>query len=132
MRPHSLIKPERLRPFDTVAIVAPASAPHDPSNIDRAVASIEDLGFQVKLGRNVRRRQGFLAGTDQERAGDVMKMFADPKVKAILCLRGGYGTGRLLLRLDYRMIRRNPKIFIGYSDITALHCALLIQAGLVS
>jgi muramoyltetrapeptide carboxypeptidase len=132
MRTPPLIKPDRLNPFDTVALVAPASAPHDPANIDRAVASLEGLGFKVKLGRNVRRRRGFLAGTDRERAGDVMKMFADPKVKAILCLRGGYGTGRLLSRLDYRSIRRNPKIFIGYSDITALHCALLTQAGLVS
>jgi muramoyltetrapeptide carboxypeptidase len=127
-----LIKPERLNFGDTVGIVAPASPPPDPTSIDRGIAGLENLGFKTKLGRNLRRRRGFLAGTDRERAGDLMEMFVEPKVKAILCLRGGYGTGRLLSRLDYRMIGRNPRIFVGFSDITALHCALLTQAGLIS
>jgi muramoyltetrapeptide carboxypeptidase len=132
MRTPPIIKPERLNFGDTVAIVAPASPPPDPANIDRGMAGLEGLGFKVKLPPHLRRRWGFLAGTDRERAGDLMRMFADPEVKAIFCLRGGYGAGRLLSRLDYGMIRRNPKIFVGYSDITALHCALLIHAGLVS
>jgi muramoyltetrapeptide carboxypeptidase len=120
----SLIKPERLNFGDTIGILAPASAPPDPKAIDRAVTALEGYGFKVKLAPNVRGRLGFLAGTDRARAEDVMRMFTDKKVKAIHCLRGGYGVTRLLDRLDFAVIARNPKIFSGYSDITALHQAL--------
>ena len=127
-----LIKPEHLEFGDTIGIVAPASAPPEPETIDRSVQVLERLGFKVKLARNVRKRWGFLAGSDRERAADLMTMFADRKVKAIVCVRGGYGTARLLPLLDYRTIRANPKIFIGYSDITSLHCAFLTRANLIS
>ncbi len=90
------------------------------------------MGFKVKLGANARKRKGFLAGTDRERAGDVMSAFKDGKVHGIVCLRGGYGTPRVLPLLDYRLIQKNPKIFIGYSDITALHCALLKRSNLTT
>ncbi len=127
-----LIKPARLVSGDTIGIISPASAPPDPKNIDRSVAVLEKLGFKTRLAPNVRKRWGFLAGSDRDRASDLMKMFADPKVKAIICVRGGYGSGRLLPLLDYRVIRANPKLFIGYSDITSLHCAFLVKAGLIS
>src|ERR1035438_9710414 len=127
-----LLKPERLCFGDTVGIVAPASAPPDPKAVDRAVQVLEKFGFKPKLGKNVRARRGFLAGTDRERATDLMTMFADKKVKAIICLRGGYGASRILDRVDYEVIRRNPKILSGYSDITSLHFALMKIAGLVS
>ena len=127
-----LLKPDRLQFGDTVGVVAPASPPPDPRNLDRAVALLEKLGFKLKLAPNVRKRSGFLAGSDRERAGDLMRMFADRSVKAILCVRGGYGTARLLSLLDYRILRQHPKILVGYSDITTLHCALLTQAGMVS
>lgn len=127
-----LLKPQRLEFGDTVGIAAPASPPGDPGVIDRSVAALERLGFHARLAPHVRRRRGFLAGSDRERAGDLMQLFRDPKVKAIICLRGGYGAGRLLPLLDYAAIRAHPKIFVGYSDITALHCALLARAGLVS
>jgi muramoyltetrapeptide carboxypeptidase len=126
------IKPERLNYGDTIGIIAPASAPPDPKSIDRSVAALERLGFKAKLAPKVRQRWGFLAGSDRNRAGDMMRMFADRKVKAIICVRGGYGTGRLLPLLDYSLIRANPKIFVGYSDITSLHCAFLEKANLVS
>ncbi len=126
------IKPHHLSPGETIGIVAPASAPPDPKAIDRSVAVLEGLGFKVKLAHNARKRRGFLAGTDRERAADLMNMFQDARVKAILCVRGGYGTARLLSLLDFPTIARNPKIFIGYSDITSLHCALLAKANLVS
>lgn len=100
--------------------------------MDRGVAAMEKLGFKVRLAPNVRRRHGFLAGSDRERAGDLMRMFMDRRVKAILCVRGGYGTARLLPLLDYSAIRANPKIFVGYSDITSLHCAFQTQARLVT
>jgi len=127
-----LTRPKRLEPGDTIGIVAPASAPPDPKNLDRAVPVLQKSGFRVKLAPNVRRRWGFLAGSDRERAGDLMRMFTDRRVKAIVCLRGGYGTARLLPLLDYQAIRSNPKILVGYSDITSLHCALLTKANLIS
>ncbi len=127
-----LLKPERLNFGDTVGIVAPASAPPDPQAIDRAAAALEKFGFRPKLAKNVRARLGFLAGTDRERAEDLMTMFADKKVKAIICLRGGYGASRILDRLDYKIIRRNPKILSGYSDITSLHLALAKKVNLIS
>jgi muramoyltetrapeptide carboxypeptidase len=125
-------KPDRLNYGDTIGIIAPASAPPDPKNIDRSVAVLERLGFQTRLAPNVRKRWGFLAGSDRDRASDLMRMFADRKVKAIVCVRGGYGTARLLPLLDYRTIRANPKIFIGYSDITSLHAAFLVKTNLVT
>jgi muramoyltetrapeptide carboxypeptidase len=121
-----------LRFGDVVGIVAPASPPKDPKALPCAIAALEKLGFKPRPAANAARRLGFLAGSDDERVADLTEMFSDPEVKAILCLRGGYGSGRLLTQLDYAVIRRDPKIFIGYSDITALHCALLTQARLVS
>jgi len=127
-----LIRPKRLELGDTIGVVAPASAPPDPSNLDRAVSTLERLGFKIKLAPNVRRRWGYLAGRDRERAGDLMRMFADRRVNAILCVRGGYGTARLLPLLNYQVIRDHAKILVGYSDITSLHCALLTKANLIS
>lgn len=128
----TLLKPERLCPGDTIGLVAPASAPPDPKAVDRAAEALEKYGFKPKLAKNVRARLGFLAGTDRERAADLMAMFADKKVKGIFCLRGGYGASRLLNRLDFEVIQRHPKILAGYSDITSLHLALMKNAGLVS
>lgn len=122
----------RLDPGDGIGIVAPASAPPDPGAIDASVAVLENLGFKPQLAHHVRNRWGFLAGSDRDRAKDLMAMFADRRVKAIVCVRGGYGSARLLPLLDYSVIRRHRKIFIGYSDITSLHCALLVKANLVS
>lgn len=127
-----LIKPQRLQPGDIVGIAAPASAPPDPKAMDRIMSQVERLGFKPKLAPNVRARLGFLAGTDRERASDLMRLFKDKSVKGIICLRGGYGTARILNLLDYAIIRRNPKVFAGYSDITTLHCALAVKAGLVT
>ena len=129
---NSLLKPDRLNFGDTIGLIAPASPPPDPKAIDRAAAALERFGFKPKLAKNVRVRLGFIAGTDRERATDVMAMFTDKKVKAMICIRGGYGAGRILDRLDYAVIRRNPKILSGYSDITALHGALLKKANLLS
>lgn len=126
------VKPVRLNRGDVIGIAAPASAPPDPKAIDRSIQVLEQLGFKTKLAPNVRKRWGFLAGSDRERAEDLMRLFSDPKVRAIICVRGGYGTARLLPLLDYRLIRAHPKIFVGYSDITSLHSAFLTKVGLVS
>lgn len=125
-------KPTRLNFGDTVGIVAPASPPADPANIDRALEAVARLGFKPKAAAHLRERFGFLAGNDEQRAEDLMEMFRDQAVKAILCFRGGYGAARLLPFLDYEIIRQNPKILVGYSDITSLHSALLARANLVS
>jgi muramoyltetrapeptide carboxypeptidase len=127
-----LIKPARLRFGDAVGVIAPASAPPDAGVIDRAVTALEKHGFKPRLGNHVHKRLGFLAGNDHERAADIMQMFADREAKAIFCIRGGYGTARLVSLLDYTVIRSNPKILVGYSDLTTLQCALLIHAKLVS
>ncbi len=126
------ILPERLAPGDTVGLIAPASAPVDPDAIDRSIALLLGMGFKVQLGRHARKRCGFLAGQDDERAGDLMRMFTDRRVKGIFCVRGGYGAARLLPLLDYSAIRRNPKVLVGCSDITSLPCALLKKSGLLS
>jgi muramoyltetrapeptide carboxypeptidase len=128
----TLLKPERLCFGDTVGIIAPASAPPDPKAVDRAAVALEKFGFKPKPGKNIRARHGFLAGSDRGRAADVMQMFTDKKVKAVICLRGGDGSSRILDRLDYGVIRRNPKILAGYSDITSLHCALIKKVNLIS
>ncbi|MGH7939626.1 MAG: S66 peptidase family protein [Limisphaerales bacterium] len=127
-----LVKPEHLRFGDTVGIVAPASPAEEADDIDDFAAALGNLGFKPKLARNIRKRLGFLAGDDRARATDLMSMFADRDVKAIFCLRGGYGSARLLGMLDYHVIKRNAKIFVGFSDITALHTAFETRARIVS
>jgi muramoyltetrapeptide carboxypeptidase len=125
-------KPAPLRKGDLIALISPASRVTDGSKIDRAVSYLEGLGYRVLLGESALKLNGYLAGTDQERAADLHVMFENPLVKAIFCIRGGYGTPRLLPLLRYGLIARNPKIFVGYSDITALHLAFWKKAGLVT
>ncbi len=122
-----LIKPRALKAGDTVGLVAPASYTFDLWRLDDASARVEALGLKPKFGRHVRGRRGF-----QERVADLHEMFADRSVAAIFSLQGGYGTPRLLDRLDYDLIRRNPKILLGYSDITGLHLAISRKSGLVT
>jgi muramoyltetrapeptide carboxypeptidase len=126
------IIPKHLEPGAAIGLIAPASAPPEPKAVDHSVAALEKMGFKVKLGRNTRARWGFLAGHDRDRASDVMRMFTDSKIDGIVCVRGGYGTPRILPLLDYAAIRKNPKVFVGYSDITALHCAFLKLSNLIS
>ena len=117
---------------DTIGLVSPSSATDDSFTLQLAREAMQALGFKVKPGPHLGSRFGHLAGTDAERAGDLNAMFADPGVKAIVCTRGGSGAARLLPLLDYDSIRRNPKVLLGYSDITALHSAIHAKTGLVS
>lgn len=127
-----IIKPKRLRPGDIVALVAPSSNAWEDEDIRFAIETVESLGFQVKPGRNLYRRNGYLAGSDQERAADLNAAFGDDAVDAVFAIRGGYGAQRILPYLDYEQIRQNPKILIGFSDITALHCAIHRRTGLIT
>jgi muramoyltetrapeptide carboxypeptidase len=132
MSTSSLIFPPRLAPGDTIGIAAPASPPDQPEIIDEAIDRFTTLGFKVKPGNYLRKRDGYLAGSDEERAADVNAFFADPEVRGIFALRGGYGSCRILPLLDYAAIRANPKPLVGYSDITAMHLAILVKSGLVT
>lgn len=130
--PTPLLKPKALQPGDTVGLIAPASYTFDLWKLDDAARRVEALGLKAKLGKHVRGRRGFLSGTEDERLEDFHSMFADREVAGVFCLQGGYGTPRLLDRIDYDLVRRNPKILLGYSDITGLHLAIHRKCGLVT
>jgi muramoyltetrapeptide carboxypeptidase len=123
--------PPPLRPGDLVAAIAPAGPP-DPARVKRGVGLLRSWGLEVRLGAAVWQGDvtGFLAAPDEARAADLTAAFADPAVAAVLCLRGGYGSQRLLDRLDLDDIP--PKAFVGFSDVTALHVALGQRARLVT
>ncbi|WP_025850931.1 S66 peptidase family protein [Paenibacillus ehimensis] len=125
------IRPPALRRGDTIGVVAMGS-PLEADVIDARVQVLRGMGFQVVLGRYVYARNGFLAGTDQERAYDLMTMFANPQVNMILPIRGGVGVAGMLPYLDFRIIRSHPKIMTGYSDVTFLLNALYRYSGLIS
>jgi muramoyltetrapeptide carboxypeptidase len=125
------LKPPRLRAGDLIGLVSPASPIADPSRIDKGVRYLESLGYRVEVAPSVLKNHGYLAGTDEERAGDLHAFFARKDVRAIMCIRGGYGTPRLLHIINYRLIAANPKVFVGYSDLTALQLAIWKRTGLV-
>ncbi len=127
-----VILPKKLSLGDTIGIVSPASAIYETEPFEVAVETFEAMGLKVKLGSFVKSRYGHLAGTDEERAEELNEMFRDPDVDAIIALRGGSGAARILDQIDYEAIKKNPKIFIGYSDITALHLAIFAKTGLVT
>lgn len=124
--------PPALAPGDTLGLVSPSSAIDDSFSLQLAREAMEALGFKVKTGAHAGSRHGHLAGHDAERAADINAMFADASVKGIVCVRGGSGAARLLPLIDYGLIRRHPKVLLGYSDITALHCAIGAKTGLVT
>lgn len=126
---HRLGRP--LHHGDTIGIVAP-SAPVDPERYEKGVAFLQQLGYTVVHGASVMAQRGFLAGPAELRADDINSFFADDAIDAILCARGGYGAAQLLDLLDFDMIRHHNKLFIGFSDITALHVALYEKAGLAT
>lgn len=126
------LKAPRLKAGDLIGIISPASRIANPARIEQGIAYLERLGYRTTTGKNILNTYGYLAGTDEERVADLHGMFANPEVKAIMCIRGGYGTPRLLSLVDYRLIARNPKVFVGYSDITSLQLALWKKCGLVT
>ncbi len=126
------IKPKKLNRGDLIGIISPASSTNDSTDIENGVGYIESLGYRTLLAKNVGKIRGYLAGTDEERVEDLHQMFGNKKVKAIFCLRGGYGAFRLLDKIDYKLIQNNPKIFVGFSEITALQMAFLKKASLIT
>lgn len=122
-------KGNALRPGDTIAVVSPAS-PADAADRQPAVKLLQSWGYHVVQAPA--RQYGYFAGTDDERAAELNHYFQDDHVQAILCANGGYGSARILNKLDYSMIAKHPKLFIGFSDITALHTALGEKSHLVT
>ena len=127
-----IIVPPGLHPGDTVALIASGFRVPYEQDVRFAVERLHALGLQVKLGESIFAHDIYFAGTDKERARDINKMFADPKIKAIFEARGGWGCDRVLPYLDYALIKRNPKIIIGFSDITALLLAIHAKTGLIT
>jgi len=123
--------PPRLRRGDTIGIVAPASH-FDLEKFNRGITVLESMGFNTSVPEGLFIKNGYFAGSDLERAEMVNSYFADPTIKAIICARGGYGSIRTLPLLDYKIIKRNPKIFVGFSDISALLSTLYLKCRLVT
>ncbi len=130
--PRAIVKPKRLAAGDTVGLVSPASATFNSVDVQIARESLEALGLKVRLGAHMMERHGYLGGDDKARAADINVFFADPSVAAVHPIRGGWGSSRVLPFLDFDTIRRNPKILLGYSDITALLLAVHAKTGLVT
>ncbi len=125
------IRPPRLRPGDTIGVVAPAG-PFERKLFSQGLSTLEAMGFQICVPKEIFEKTGYLAGDDAHRARLVNRLFKDPAIHAIVCARGGFGSLRILPRLDFDAIRENPKIFMGFSDITALLTAITTLGGLVS
>jgi muramoyltetrapeptide carboxypeptidase len=128
-----LVKPRSLKPGDSVAIASPGAhlTEEGRSHLKQAVSALERMGYRVKAAPGSSRRKYYFAGSDHERAEELMALFADDEVRAILCARGGYGSQRIVPLLDSRVIRRNPKLFVGSSDITVLLVYLMEACHIV-
>ena len=127
-----LIKPARISRNSTIGLVAPGSPIYDESQFDKMISDLEGMGYTLKLGKHIKDRNGYLAGKDEDRAADLMAMFEDSEVDGILCTRGGWGCNRILPLIDFDIVKANPKVFAGFSDITSLHMAIQKNTGLVT
>lgn len=126
-----MIKPKRLKFGDTIGLVAPSS-PIAKEKMEQGIKKLTDMGFQIVISETAYLSYGYLAGEDELRAAELNHMFHNEDLDGIICLRGGYGAPRILNLLDYEMIKNNPKVFIGYSDITALHTVFNQRSELVT
>jgi muramoyltetrapeptide carboxypeptidase len=129
--PTPLLRPRVLKPGNTVGVIAPSTAVFDPDTLAAAERTIRYLGLKLKWGKYIRQRSEYQASV-HERVEDLHSMFRDPAIDAVFAIRGGYGSEHLLDSIDYDLIHAHPKIFLGYSDITALHIAIQQKAGLVT
>ncbi len=125
-------RPPLLGPGARVALVAPAGPLSDEADLTRAIDNAHSFGFEVEVGAHAMARDGYFAGSDAERLGDLNRAIADAHVDAIWCIRGGYGAMRLLDGIDYAALKRRPKAVVGYSDITALHAAISNRCDVVT
>ncbi|WP_138429655.1 S66 peptidase family protein [Fodinibius saliphilus] len=127
-----IIKPKRLGKGDTIGLISPSSRLPEKKLYNKIVKQIKKLGYRVKEGMNARNQYGYLGGTDDERVADLNAMFADDSIDAVMPFRGGWGANRILDSIDYELIRKNPKILVGFSDITSLLLAIYSKTGLIT
>jgi len=120
-----------LQKGDTVGLVA-LSSPAQPEKLGDAIAFLEELGLNYIIGDTIQAKHDYLAGSDEERLAEFHEMVRNPEVKAIFCVKGGYGSARIAEKIDYGLLEENPKIFWGFSDLTYLHCAINEYANLVT
>jgi muramoyltetrapeptide carboxypeptidase len=128
----NVIKPRKLSVGDTVGLVLPAPAAFEADEIQFAKEQMEAIGFKVIIGKHAFDKWGYFAGRDRDRADDINQMFADDNINGVVCYTGGWGSPRVLPYLDYDLIKRKPKVLIGYSDITALLNAVHKRTGLIT
>lgn len=126
------IKPAALKAGDTVAISSPAGAVWDENQIEKFSDILKSFGFKVVIGKTLKEKFGYFAGSDELRATEINELFANKNIKGIFCMKGGWGCARILDKLDYKIIKDNPKVLIGFSDITALLLAITSKTGLVT
>ena len=131
LSPPSILKPPHLKVGDTIGLISPAGAV-DQKTVDEFTQILLKLGLKVKLGKHILDRYGYLAGKDINRAADVNAMFADTSVQGIFTMAGGWGCNRILPLLDYNLIRQNPKIIMGFSDVTSLILAIYARSGIIA
>lgn len=133
-----IVIPPRLKIGDTIGIITPSApistspSPDPYVELEKGIKYLEDLGFRVVLGEHAKKEGGLSAGTPQERAGDINMMFSNPEIQAIISSHGGVSANSCLPHLDYGLILKNPKIFMGFSDISTLHLGIYSQTGLVT
>ncbi len=127
-----MIKPKRLKKGGTIAIISPASPSFSPSEMLRSVEMLEKLNYKVKLAPNVNKTKGFTAASEEDRVADFNAMFRDDSIDAVFVTQGGYGSAQMIRHIDFDVVKNNPKIFEGYSDITSLHLAIQKFAGVVT
>lgn len=127
-----IIKAKVLHKGDVIGIAAPASPPSSIDDLNKGIRYLEHIGYRIEVGKHVYKKFGYLAGEDKCRAADLNNFISNPRVKAIFMVRGGYGSHRILQMIDYKSLKRNPKIIVGYSDITAIQLAVLKKIGLVT
>jgi len=129
----NMLKPKPLRKGDTIGLVGISGAMHEPeTRFEKMLETIDALGYRVIVADSCREEYGYLSGTDASRAKGLNQMFRDDRVDAVVCMRGGYGVTRMLDRVDFDVIRANPKLLLGYSDITALHTAIHEKVGMAT
>ena len=128
----AIIKPRRLEAGAGVGLISPASATFVEEDLEIVVEAMQALGLVPHLAPHLLDRYGYLAGKDADRAADINQFFADPAIAALVPVQGGWGCSRVLPYLDYQLIRQNPKILVGFSDITALLLGIHAQTGLVT
>jgi len=128
---HPTIKPAKLSNGDTIALVTPGSYITE-DELQQSIDNVQQLGFNVVYSNKLLLQNGYFSATDSERANDLIDMFRRKDVSGIVCARGGYGCARILPLLDYEVIKSNPKVFIGYSDVTALHLGIFKKTGLIT